>query len=267
MFRKNSIWGIAALAVIAVLSTATSADASFRIRLTDSASATGVVVTDQNLAAGGDTSATVGLLNVSATLGGTTIVTGTGFQQPPLGGLGGDQVAGLDLLGGTVNAVGATTVVLSLQATGYSGGIDGLMAALNSVGGTASGAVSSVTFKGWVNPADLVEDYNPVGGPDVLVPAALPGKSAIPAGSVASTPLVFPVGPFSGEDSFFFTKSGLYSLFVEATIVFTGSGTVTFNNHLTTAVPEPATIAAALTGLPFLGGMIWRRRKTAKVIA
>lgn len=260
MSRKNPIWGIAILAVVALSSVANTANASFRMRLERSDLGVGVVVTDNNVSgADGDTNPMAGFMQVSTTIAGVTIITGTGFQQPPIGGLVGAQVAGLDLLGGTIQSGGAATVVLSLQATGYFGGADGLVDALNSVGGSATGT-TSLTFRAWANPLDAVENY----GADQLTPAALAGKGVVPGGSVAANPLAFVNGAFSGTDAFGFVKAGMYSLFVEATIVFGAQGgLVTFDNHLTVSVPEPATIMAALTGLPFLGGYVLRRRKAA----
>jgi hypothetical protein len=261
MLRKNSIWGVAVVTVIAVLGTP-EAKADLRLRVDNGS--TGSVVTDNMT---GDSNALVGTLGYSVS---NSIFqsSGTGVQQPPAFGLNSGQVGGLDLNSITLTNTGTGTQVvrLFLQANNYTGGASGQnMGVSFAVGGTATG-ISSITFRSWADPSNAVPAY---GADQALGPIGAVGS--IPGTSVGGTLLSFGNGGFSNSGSplnFSFLRGATnWSLFLEADITFTDAGTVSFDAHETVTVPEPATIAAVLTGVPFLGAFMWRRRKAINLSA
>lgn len=257
MLQKNQRRAVAIAIALVALVAPPSAKADFRMRL-ERIGGNGVVVTDQGT---GDSNSDLGLITVISSLGGGATIS-TGVSQPLAIGLPENAYAGLDLNSMVLKSQGAGTYRLSLQATGYSEGPNGPLSVIQDVGGTASG-ISSMTFRSWANASNLVQDY----GADSPMLGPLAAMGAVPVGSVAGTQLAFNSnGAFSGSNAYGFTKSGLYSLFLEVEIVFTGSGTVSLDYSLL-VTPEPATIVAALSGLPLLGGFIWRRRKAVCQIA
>jgi hypothetical protein len=264
MLRKNAIWGVAVLTVIALFGTP-EAKAGFNFRIEQVSGSGGPNFNGAVIAgSGGVISYNVGNVTTGPWGG-----SGTAIQQPPVGGLTPGQVGGLDLNSLTVSVTAAGTFRLLLAATDYTGGANGSsMGVAFAVGGTSTGLTAAgITFKAWANSGNAVPNLgstqafgNITGNPVSNLP---------PAGSVGGTGLTFANGAFSNQStpqSFSFIRgAGNWSLFLEVDINFAGAGTVSFDAHETVSVPEPATIAAALTGLPFLGGFLWRRRKTTSL--
>lgn len=257
MNRRNL--AIAALfAGIAMLGTSSTANADFRMRIQDITSGptgVGAVLTDSPQDGTIVFNGAVGAFNVNVT---------TGLSQPPLG-LNPAALAAIDLNTVNVSSTGTGTRTLKIWLEYDGPGIiapAGTIFATGNGGGTLqAGAGSSVTFQSWINTANLVPGL----GPDTNPPAALLATTGDPpAGSTGVTNLVFNTTPFSGGSTTSFTDTGSYSLFMEITMVFTaGAASASGDFHLFTSnVPEPATIIAALTGLPMLGGHLLRRRKT-----
>lgn len=261
MLRKNAIWSIAVLAVIALVGSP-EAKAGFNFRIEQLSGSGGPNFNGAVITGTGSISYNVGDTTVGPWGG-----SGTAIQQPPVGGLTSGQVGGLDLNSLTVSVTAAGTFRLLLAASDYSGGASGSsMGVAFAVGGTATGlSASGITFKAWANAGNAVPNLgslqsfgNITGNPVSNLP---------PGSSVGGTGLNFANGAFSNQgapQTFGFTRgSGNWSMFIEVDINFAGAGTVSFDAHETVTVPEPATIAAALSSLPFLGGFLWRRRKAA----
>jgi hypothetical protein len=254
MVRWKSFWGLAALAVVTVLSTPPPAHALFRLRLEHVGSpGSGVVVSDTN---------NDGIIFFSGTVGGFTVNMTTGLQQPPAPGIGFGQYAAIDLNSVNVNTTSGGTLRISLEADGFVQGSPNPLIITNSVGGAAP-SNAALTFQGWANPNNLMPAY----GPDTNPTGPLPALGAPPAGSVTPgvTPLSFTGMAFAGQNSATFLATGAYSIFSQATIAFGGGGGTVSFNQVTFTSPEPGTICAALAGVPVLG-LWWRRRKAAGVV-
>jgi hypothetical protein len=219
----------------------------------------GVVVTDNGP---GDIEPLLGAIVFSGSVpGGFTVNVTTGISKPIIGGV--NNFAELDLNSVNVQTAGPGTLRITLEDTGYTGGPDGPLNLVALLGGVlVAPPGSTVTFQSWVNPLDLV----PALGPDTFPVAALPALGAIPAGSVAAfggSGITFGPGAYSAAATVDFTKAGPYALFSQTTVVFTGPGTVSYDENQQ-VVPVPAGLVLALTGLPVLGlGYWWRRLRKA----
>ena len=254
MIKRTSFFLVAVFTVLIVGSSVADASPLFRLRVENLATGEGVVITDNGA---GDSVPGAGVIQFSGSLGSFSINVTTGISKPNIGGV--NNYAELDLNSVNVSFSGAGILRITLEDGGFTLGPDGPLSVVGLVGGTMTApAGSSATFQSWANAGDLVPDL----GADAAVPTALAPIGATPAGSVAvfSPATSFGPGAFSDSGSAEFTKSGSYSLFSQATIVFTGSGLVSFD-HNTNVVPEPASLVLLGTGLASLG-LLGRKKKS-----
>lgn len=248
----------AACALVAALTLfdTLSASAAMRMRIEDVALGVGVILTDNGP---GDTSPLIGAIAFVGGIGGFALTVNVGTSKPLLGG---SDYSELDLTSVAIKTTGAATLRVTLHDTGYTVPVQH---ALSLVGGTLSAtAGSTATFQGWIDLANAT----PALGADVPVPGALPAIGAFPGTSMALLPgpgvvfvspgIAFAFSATSPTTGFPLTTA-LYSLINQATMIFTGAGSVSFD-HLTRAVPEPGMMTIFGLGLAALAGV--RRRKT-----
>lgn len=249
----------AAVAVAALLSNVSSADAAFRLRVESGlTTGPGVVLTD---GAAGDGSPGANSISFMGSIGQFTLILTVGTQTPLL------QIPGffegMDLTNVTINTGGAGTLRLILESDDFGANTpNGGVALSNQIGGVLSaGAGSSLTTTSYASDGSFM----PAFGADVIVPgaiAALPGAGVGSIGHLAtSVGQTFGPGAFSGTVLTNFAKTGGYSLYNVITVNFTGAGSVSFNS-VTATNPAPAGLVLALAGMPFFAiGARIRRRK------
>jgi len=226
-----------------------------RLRVDDLTTGQSVVITDNG---SGDMTAQDGAITFSGAVGGFQINVTTGLSKPAIGET--NNYAELDLNSVNVRFTGAGTLRLTLEDGDYTLGPNGPLSVGAMLGGTLSApAGSSVTFQSWADSDNLLPDL----GADSPVPGVLAPIGAFPVGRDAaftSTPTFGP-GAFSTSGSGEFNKTGNYSLFSQATLVFTGSGNVSFDLN-TSVVPEPTSVLLLGSGLAALG--LLGRKKARK---
>jgi hypothetical protein len=125
-----------------------------------------------------------------------------------------------------------------------------------------SSATTNMTHQGWINNANTGIDAPP--GPGV--PGLTPPMETSPG---SQAPTYNGMSFDNGTLTTLFTRSGtFFSLTSQASVNVGGGEEIHFTETLTvTATPAPAAIVLALTGLPVLGGVCWRRRRSAPKLA
>jgi len=239
------------ITVLAVFSTVAHADPLFRMRVEDLTTGQGVVLTDNGA---GDIAGLAGVITFSGSLNGFIVNVTTGLSSPVIGGV--TDYAQLDLASVNVHGSGPGVLRISLEDGGYNLGSN-TVRALGLVGGTLTApAGSSVTFQTWANAADLVPDF----GADHATASLLsPIGSLPPAGSTSAGSASFGPGAFSSTGFGDFTISGAYSLFSQATLIFSGAGIVSFDQN-TSVLPVQSSLL--MLGMGLAGAvLVGRRRK------
>lgn len=250
MNRRKFMFSVAILAGIIIAGLAPPAEAGFRLRI-EQVGGPGAVLTDTD---------NDGVITFMGAVGNFNLNITTGLEQPPQP-INANAYAALDLNNVSVNAVGAGTLIITLEADGFTQGPDGPMAVVDQVGGTLAPGVTA-TFTSWANPTNQM----PAFGADQGV-GAIGAIGATPAGSAGTTPLTFTTSPFSGTSSNNFTKSGSYSLFSQASFTFGGSGGTISFDQTTFTTPAPGGLLLALAAVPALGVGYLRRRWKRPVVA
>lgn len=240
---------------VLLVSVCVPSEGAMRMRIENLGMGQGVVVTDNGA---GDLNPLAGAITVSQAIpGGFAVSVNTGISDPPVvQPPAGDQ--SLDLNSVTVQTTGAAILRIILENDGFLGsGGPGLFSA--SLGGVLTApAGSTATFQSSVNPTNAV----PTLGPDIS-PAGALGAVVFPGGSIGSA-FAFGPGAFAGSTGPTpFVTGPLNSLYLEATISFTGAGSVSFDTFASfvdqgaPGVPLPAALYA---GLVMGAGVLLRRR-------
>lgn len=245
----------AAVAVVGLLASPSSADAAFRMRVeTGTTTGPGVVLTD---------TLSTGIISFSGSIGQFTLNVTTGLTAPAIMLPG--YFEGMDLNNISINSTGAGTLRLILEVTGLGANTPlGAVALESAVGGTLTApAGSSITFASYADSSNSAPNL----GPDTSPAGALPLVTGIGGGSSVVTSQTFtpPPGAFSGTSTTNFNNTGTYSLYAVVTVKFTGAGLVSFD-HQTATQPVPAGLVMALTGMPVLGLGAWIRRRRAAAV-
>jgi hypothetical protein len=228
-----------AITALAVLSTNYTAEAAFKIRLTHVESATSVTITDGGV---GDANPAAGAVTFIGSVGVFNINVSTGLSKPVLPS---SPISALMDLNSVNTSTAAGTLLIELTDTDFPGMLLGGHLQ-GDVGGTTQG---SAEFSAYVNASNA--EFDTVGA----------------AAEVHLGP--FSPVAFSGSASDSFGPIGDYSMTIVAKIIHgSGINSTSFNFQVgTTAVPAPAGLLIALTGLPMLGVGAWVRRRKTTVAA
>jgi hypothetical protein len=243
-------WSLAVIAILIVGGCVVSADASVTLRLRDLNTGATVVVADgsaldANLNA--DAVTFVGQVG-NFYLNVTTASSDHGLTQ---------SVLDLNSIDARYSSLGAGSLQVAAEDTFFLAGDSyPSLNLLGAVGGTL--CPGSATFQSWVNTNDLVPDYTEA----VLTAPA----GSVPVWSGSGFNVVNDTSPVLAFSSLpaskNFTPAGPYALFVQATLNFSGEGTMSFNESQNVNVPEPATmIVWGLLGV--IAGAYGVRRRRA----
>jgi len=236
MARTRYLWSIAILAGIVVLGTPPPAEAAFKVRLSFDNGTTWNTVQD-NMA--GDSDATAGFINASFSGNGFNVIVSLGTSKPLIGSASSAEIDNSVLA--THNVAGTGSFLIQLTDTGF-GLPPGNALITSTITGQVTGNPSSLAFQSWASSSNAeFATSGLTGGPQGPLSGVV-NSTATGFGSLSS--------PFSVTNQMTVTLSGTGSL-------------ASVDGHTTVTNPEPATIVAALAGLPALGGFWWRRRKEA----
>jgi len=143
MIRNSSKLLLAAFIVLMLFGTVAQASPLFRLRLEDSGTGQGVVITDNGA---GDTSASSGVITFNGSVGSFIVNVTTGLSKPLIGGT--NNYAELDLNSVNVRVSGPGSLRITLEDGGYTLGPDGPLSVGSLVGGTLNAtAGSNVSFQ------------------------------------------------------------------------------------------------------------------------
>jgi hypothetical protein len=182
------------------------------------------------------------------TVGGFYINFTTGFSSSGLG-LADSAILDLNSLNVSTSLSGGT-LRLSLEATDYTATKETLTASAYLGGNLLSTAGSTVEANAWVNTAN--ESSSTAGYFDDTNTNTIQFLGA-----------TFGPGAFSASDYETFTTSGLFSLFSQVTIRFTGPGLVSVDLASAAHTPEPGTLVLFGSGLLAAARLARRRRPSA----
>ncbi len=239
MNNRNILRGLTIAAAVAVVlfCTATTAEAALQMRITSSVGGT-ITIDDGEVDGGGDddSSAIVGVILFTGSLGGFTVQVDTGITKPVTGSAAAPE---MDLAYVVVKTTaGAETLTIEFSDMGFTTSPLGVAVLY---GGTSNNATSTGTAGTGLNNAL----YNTADASTTLGPFP---AAAFSAGSVLSIPLD-PAAP--------------YSLTLKVDLVAGGTGTSSGDLQLTN-VPEPASLAVwSVLGLAGLGYGGWRRKRAS----
>jgi len=249
LWCRARFWSKTFAVLLLLAGTASAAEASAFLRLEDGASVVQIVDNGP-----GDANALAGVVMFSGGIGAYTVNVTTGVSRPVVGDL---FRAALDLNSiDVVTAAGGGTLTITFADTGYDFAFlsNVWMAALAQIGGTV-GPGGSLSVESYINLANASP-----------LPAALvPGASVIPPGSILVQNSTFGPGAFSDTDSALaFYNGGLFSLFTQVRITLPTPGTsISFNDALEVAVPEPISLTLVALGLGSRGLAVrWQRRRS-----
>ena len=268
MSRNKSLFLVPLLAGIVLGGLAPQASASFRLRIEDTGSNVGVVLTGTEVPANNPSgtilfSGSVGIFSVVV----TNVV--TSHSSP-------NNLADLDTTNITVSGTSPGTLRITAEDTGYTRGTSPFTVQ-GTVGGTVTGpAGTSLTVQSWASGTNAVPNLGADAGTTSSA-VSLVGNSlgSIPSGSTPAwniggpgNPFVAGPGPFSSLGTNTFSSSPVnYSLFMQATLVFAGAGNTSFNEEQQVfGTPAPQGLMLAISALPVLGAF-WLRRRLKSVSA
>jgi len=243
----------AVVAVTALLGSATSANASFALRISSGAST--VIVSDENLAitpsaTNPDGSLGVpGLLTYSGTVGAFTINVTTGLG-PPIQANNDSHHASIHLNNVSVTTSTGGTLSLELSYTGFTLASSSAGIQLNST----MGGITGGTVEAW-QVLDLDNGlFAPTASGEAVTHhgpfTATTGPAAFSGNQQAVTGTPYSSTPFSITE--------------RVVISHTGAATTSFDIDSVAVVPAPPSVIMCLTGLPVLMGGWWYRRKAVR---
>lgn len=246
---------VAALAGVVMLGTANPVRADFGIELTLTDG------TDTTSAYNPISGSTVATINPTITIGNISVTDAGGTSNSPGTSGGAESSEGVSNFGNiAISNTGSTPVTLTIiiSATGFTEPSTAPLNLFDTVSGTVQGGTVSGTAVGYVDTNNTLYGAAPEGSP-------LPGSTS--STFIAGQTLSFSTPPQSFSDSgTILLTSNLptpYSITFVETLTLSGEGSliVTGGDAQVTPTPEPATMMAAFTAIPFLGLGAWMRRR------